>query len=258
MNRSSYFFSITLSLISGFIWSSGNLVPLTRPQNQGPEPAPHLQANETYITVFRHGYRADSYAQAEGQLNHDPGIAPAHMQTQLEDSIDELIWHNIRPTIIISSPYLRSVQTARRIQARLHSATGEFAAIFIDRRLGEWAYAAFGRYQLPISPVRNHGHFDITPANWNEAVLSEEMSLESGIAYTNRINGVLNELAGRYLRPLVVGHLHTITALYPEQERPSISQEGVPQGFFAIGRLTNDETPVLTLERRISPPKKAQ
>lgn len=200
---------------------------------------------ERYITIFRHGLRADHHSATNhpreqtnpsGVLNdwqqdwdfHDPGLAPNEHQTALQESIQNLLSYRIGPTVIISSPYLRSIQTARIIQWQYYQARHEFVGIAIDRRLGEWPYAAFGRFQNPISPIQARGVRDITPATWDPAILETEMTRESGRAHARRVRGVLTELADRHVRPLIVGHMHTVTAARPIND----NSPGIEQGHF--------------------------
>ena len=144
---------------------------------------------ERHMIVFRHGIRADNHFREthpdvtrddwvryvdEHRLGwelHNPGLAA--QQVELEASIRSLLALQVRPTVIIASPYLRSIETALIIQRSFPG-----IEIVVDRRLSEWSYAAFGIHSDPFVhvPATKYRHI---PARRDRAVRAEKMSAGS-------------------------------------------------------------------------------
>ncbi len=174
----------------------------------------------------------ESFMNVRGWNAHNIGLWHDQSDAHLDESARDLARLGTRPDIIISSPYLRSIQTAEIIQEAFANEAAHQIQIVIDDRLGEWPYAAFGRAGSPIIPVLQEGYENITPEGWNPEVLNNEMTEISRPIHLERIRGVLHEHHRAYPRALIVGHLDTVAAAYPVLARDRLSN--IEQGGHVI------------------------
>ena len=185
----------------------------------------------------------NEYARSQGWLPHDPGLFDREYQSHLYHSIDELIARGTRPSVIISSPYLSSIQTAEIIQQRFRN-EGIELEILIDRRLQEWPHLAFTRQGMSTGEAMraiNQLHIpranyrDITPSGWTRLTLVNELFETSQWRYMARIQRVIREYSGQHARPLIVGHESAIYSLIGDENLEEI-EHGAHVLFSAATR----------------------
>lgn len=185
-------------------------------------PKPVDEWKDTFIITMRHGTRLDGvfalpdeaaeatyddWVEHATKNNFEPWnspLAPKEHQDYLQESIRQILAEGLFPEIIITSPYTRAVETARMVRDALIKA-GHPVKMLGDKDLQEWPYAAFGRLGNPI------------PENfiWSTPGLEDELTLESESSHVSRIAAVLRLHAATRERVLIVGHQHTVGAMFP-------------------------------------------
>lgn len=208
-------------------------------------PKPVDKWEDTFIITMRHGARLDNVFSSSGEATYDDWVAhaaennfeswdsplaPPENQEYLKESIRQIVADGLFPEVIITSPYKRSIETARMVRDALTTA-GHPVRIMCDIKLQEWPYAAFGRLENPI------------PENfiWSIPGLETELTLESESSHIGRIAGVLRIHAATYKRVLVVGHQHTVGAMFPFAQQFA----KVQQGGYAFGMYNKEASMII-------------
>ncbi|CDO75252.1 hypothetical protein BN946_scf184967.g5 [Trametes cinnabarina] len=176
------------------------------------------------IYIARHGYRmnwvTDDWQSVTG-LPRDPPLA-AYGLTQAQELGDYFLSlpENKRPTIILSSPYYRCLQTAVPTAQKLG------LPLYVEHGLSEWyspVAPSTGLHPRPASATELRAYFPEIDDSW-KSIYYPSRKGEDISAVHDRANGLLRALiptlerkfAGKHQRVLLVSHAATVIALTHE------------------------------------------
>ncbi|KAI0374213.1 PGAM-domain-containing protein [Pilatotrama ljubarskyi] len=176
------------------------------------------------IYIARHGYRMNwvtSEWHSVTGLPRDPPLA-AFGLTQAQELADYFLSlpEDLRPTIILSSPYYRCLQTA------VPSAQKLGLPLYVEHGLSEWyspVSPGTGLHPRPASATELRTYFPEIDDSW-KSIYYPSRKGEDVPEVHDRVNGLLRALvpcierkySGKHKRILLVSHAATVIALTRE------------------------------------------
>ncbi|KAI0639358.1 histidine phosphatase superfamily [Trametes polyzona] len=184
------------------------------------------------IYIARHGYRmnwvTNEWESVTG-LPRDPPLAPFGL-TQAQELADHFLSlpEEDRPTLILSSPYYRCLQTA------VPSAQKLGLPLYVEHGLSEWyspVAPGSGLHPRPAPAAELKSYFSEIDHSW-QSVYYPSRKGEDVSAVHDRANGLMRALVpyiehkfgGAHKRVLLVSHAATVIAL----TRELVADRGLP------------------------------